>query len=102
MKGKSVAFEEDKDKKMDSHQIKDIKEFEYFKYNMELCCFCGFCEQVCPTQAISFGDLNDGKSVVAKQASNPRAYKLLEALNIKPRVSYLARIRNPNPELVGA
>ncbi len=60
------------------------------------------CQQVCPTQAISFGDLNDGKSVVAKQASNPRAYKLLEELNIKPRVSYLARIRNPNPELVGA
>jgi molybdopterin-containing oxidoreductase family iron-sulfur binding subunit len=60
------------------------------------------CQQVCPTQAISFGDLNDGKSVVAKQASNPRAYKLLEELNIKPRISYLARIKNPNPELVGA
>ncbi len=28
------------------------KGFEHFKYNMELCCFCGFCEQVCPTQAI--------------------------------------------------
>jgi molybdopterin-containing oxidoreductase family iron-sulfur binding subunit len=60
------------------------------------------CQQVCPTQAISFGDLNDGKSVVAKQAANPRAYKLLEEINIKPRVSYLARIKNPNPELVGA
>jgi molybdopterin-containing oxidoreductase family iron-sulfur binding subunit len=60
------------------------------------------CQQVCPTQAISFGDLNDGKSVVAKQAANPRAYKLLEEINIKPRVSYLARITNPNPELVGA
>lgn len=60
------------------------------------------CQQVCPTQAIRFGDLNDGKSVVAKQASNPRAYKLLEELNIRPRISYLARIRNPNPELVGA
>jgi molybdopterin-containing oxidoreductase family iron-sulfur binding subunit len=60
------------------------------------------CAQACPTHAISFGDLNDRGSEVAKLASRPRAYHLLAELDIKPRVSYLARIRNPNPELEGA
>ena len=60
------------------------------------------CQQACPTQAITFGDLNDAGSKVAAKASNPRAYRLLEELNVKPRVSYLAKIRNPNPALENA
>ncbi len=59
------------------------------------------CQQACPTQAITFGDLSDAESGVSKAAALPRAYKLLEELNVKPRASYLARITNPNPELDG-
>ena len=60
------------------------------------------CQQACPTQAIRFGDLNDHASKVARRLESPRMYRLLEELNIKPRVSYLARIKNPNPALEGA
>jgi molybdopterin-containing oxidoreductase family iron-sulfur binding subunit len=57
------------------------------------------CQQACPTRAIAFGDLNDKESVVAKAAALPQQYQLLAELNIKPRTNYLARVRNPNPEL---
>ncbi|MFQ5568820.1 MAG: TAT-variant-translocated molybdopterin oxidoreductase [Rhodothermales bacterium] len=57
------------------------------------------CQQVCPAQAIVFGDLNDPNSRVAGQMQNPRGYAMLAELNVKPRVSYLARVRNPNPRL---
>ncbi len=60
------------------------------------------CQQACPTQAIAFGDLNDDQSQVSQAMRNPRGYKLLAELNIKPRVSYLARVRNPNLELESA
>jgi NADH-quinone oxidoreductase subunit I len=33
------------------------KELVTFKYNMELCCFCGFCDQICPTQAVYMGKI---------------------------------------------
>ncbi len=57
------------------------------------------CQQTCPTGAIVFGDLNDKASKVAKLQSGPRAYSLLEELNNRPRTQYLARVRNPHPEL---
>ena len=57
------------------------------------------CQQACPTQAITFGDLADRTSAVARLAASDRAYGMLAELNVKPRTSYLARIRNPNPEL---
>ncbi len=57
------------------------------------------CQQTCPTQAIAFGDLNDPQSRVAKLTTGDRAYHLLAELNVKPRTAYLARLRNPNPEL---
>ena len=60
------------------------------------------CQQTCPANAIHFGDLNDAKSEVARLAAAPRDYALLEELNIRPRTSFLARVRNPNPELEGA
>jgi Fe-S-cluster-containing dehydrogenase component len=57
------------------------------------------CQQVCPAQAISFGDIADPSTDVAKRKSEPREYGLLESLNIRPRTTYLAKIVNPNPEL---
>jgi MoCo/4Fe-4S cofactor protein with predicted Tat translocation signal len=53
------------------------------------------CAQTCPSGAIVFGDLNDPQSRVAQRHALPRAYALLEELNIKPRTRYLARLRNP-------
>ena len=56
------------------------------------------CQQACPTQAIVFGDLNDPKSRVAQLMKSKLSYDLLEELNTKPRVKYLARINNPAVE----
>jgi len=57
------------------------------------------CQAACPSQAISFGDLNDRRSRVAGLRSSPLHYGLLEELNTRPRTTYLARVTNPNPEL---
>jgi molybdopterin-containing oxidoreductase family iron-sulfur binding subunit len=59
------------------------------------------CQQACPTSAIQFGDLRDRSSRVVKAKADPRNYALLEELNTKPRTTYLAKVRNPNPELDG-
>ncbi|MEP0545392.1 MAG: TAT-variant-translocated molybdopterin oxidoreductase [Rhodothermales bacterium] len=57
------------------------------------------CQQTCPTNAIVFGDISDPDSLVSQMKRNGRRYELLEELNVKPRLSYLARLRNPNPTL---
>ncbi|MDQ6621365.1 MAG: 4Fe-4S dicluster domain-containing protein [Pseudomonadota bacterium] len=59
------------------------------------------CQAVCPTQAISFGDLNDPASEVNKRKDSPLDYALLAELNTRPRTSYLARVVNPSPALPG-
>ncbi len=59
------------------------------------------CQQVCPSQAIVFGDLNDPESQVAKVKAEERHYGLLEDLNTRPRTTYLAALKNPNSELEG-
>ncbi|HHN74430.1 MAG TPA: 4Fe-4S dicluster domain-containing protein [Acidobacteria bacterium] len=55
------------------------------------------CAQVCPTQAIVFGDLSDPDSRVARAHAHQRAYGMLEELNVKPRTRYLGKVRNPPP-----
>ncbi len=57
------------------------------------------CQQVCPAEAITFGDLNDPNSKVSREKRNSRRYEMLAELNVKPRTSYLARVTNPNTEL---
>jgi len=60
------------------------------------------CQAACPTRAISFGDLNDPDSQVNEQREEPRLYELLGRLGTSPRTTYLAHVRNPNPELGAA
>jgi len=57
------------------------------------------CQQACPTNAISFGDLTDSNSEVSRKKRNDRNYVMLEEINVRPRTSYLARLTNKNPEL---
>ncbi len=57
------------------------------------------CQAVCPTDAIVFGDINDKQSEVAQLKQDPRDYNLLNELNTQPRTTYLAELKNQNPEM---
>jgi len=57
------------------------------------------CAQACPARAIVFGNLKDADSEVSRLKRDPRDYGLLTELGTRPRTSYQARLRNPNPEL---
>jgi quinol:cytochrome c oxidoreductase iron-sulfur protein precursor len=59
------------------------------------------CQQVCPTEAIIFGNINDPESRVAQIKQQPHNYTVFDELNLKPRTSYLARVRNPSEGLDG-
>jgi MoCo/4Fe-4S cofactor protein with predicted Tat translocation signal len=56
------------------------------------------CQAACPPQAIIFGNINDPESEVAKAKALSHNYALLTEYNTKPRLTYLASVRNPNPE----
>jgi molybdopterin-containing oxidoreductase family iron-sulfur binding subunit len=57
------------------------------------------CQQACPAQAISFGNINDKQSKVAKLQADERSYQVLADLNTRPRTKYVAAVLNMNPEL---
>ncbi|MBF0199112.1 MAG: hypothetical protein HQL32_15455 [Planctomycetes bacterium] len=60
--------------------------------------FMTACQQACPASAIVFGDINQKKSPVDKARKSSLNYAVLEELGIKPRVTYLAKLRNTNSE----
>jgi molybdopterin-containing oxidoreductase family iron-sulfur binding subunit len=57
------------------------------------------CQQSCPAEALVFGNINDANSRVSNLKAKNLHYSLLEELNARPRTTYLARLRNPNPEI---
>jgi molybdopterin-containing oxidoreductase family iron-sulfur binding subunit len=57
------------------------------------------CQSVCPTESILFGDVSNPESKVSKVKAIPLNYGLLEDLGTRPRTTYLAKLKNPNPEL---
>src|SRR5262249_14654455 len=57
------------------------------------------CEAVCPARAITFGNVNDPASRVSKLKAGKLNYALLGELNTRPRTTYLAALKNPNPAL---
>jgi len=59
------------------------------------------CQAACPTEALVFGNINDPASRVSRLKAQERTYGLLTELNTRPRTTYLARVRNPNPDLEG-
>jgi molybdopterin-containing oxidoreductase family iron-sulfur binding subunit len=57
------------------------------------------CQQACPASAITFGNINDKQSKVAKLQADDRSYQVLADLNTRPRTKYVAAVLNLNPEL---
>ena len=60
------------------------------------------CQQACPSESIVFGDIKDPNSRVTRLKTEPRNYEMLKYLNVSPRTTYLARIKNPNMAMPGA
>jgi molybdopterin-containing oxidoreductase family iron-sulfur binding subunit len=57
------------------------------------------CQQACPASAITFGNINDKQSKVAKERANERSYQVIADLNTRPRTTYVASVLNVNQEL---
>jgi molybdopterin-containing oxidoreductase family iron-sulfur binding subunit len=52
------------------------------------------CQEACPATAIVFGDMNDQHSEISKYRNHSLGYHVLEELNVRPNVTYLAKLRN--------
>lgn len=59
------------------------------------------CQQSCPSGSLVFGNINDPQSRVSRMRQSGRGYTMLDYLNARPRITYLARIKNPNPRMPG-
>jgi molybdopterin-containing oxidoreductase family iron-sulfur binding subunit len=57
------------------------------------------CQQACPTHAITFGNINDSGSHVAKLKAQDRTYGVLADINTRPRTTYVAEVLNINEDL---
>jgi len=57
--------------------------------------FTTACAQACPSDAIVFGNMRDAESRVAAIKQDPRGYHVLEELNTRPAVTYLAKVLHP-------
>ncbi|EIQ00700.1 Fe-S-cluster-containing hydrogenase subunit [Opitutaceae bacterium TAV1] len=57
------------------------------------------CQQVCPVDGVTFGNLRDPESAVSRAKAREQDYALLGYLNIRPRTTYLGKLRNPNPDM---
>jgi molybdopterin-containing oxidoreductase family iron-sulfur binding subunit len=58
------------------------------------------CQQACPAGAILFGDANDPESRVSQLRRSDRAFSVLEELNVRPSITYLAKLWNAPVEQV--
>jgi molybdopterin-containing oxidoreductase family iron-sulfur binding subunit len=58
------------------------------------------CQEACPTSAIYFGDMNDKNDIVYKLREHNLGYHVLEEINVKPNVTYIAKIKNVETEVV--
>jgi Fe-S-cluster-containing dehydrogenase component/anaerobic selenocysteine-containing dehydrogenase len=59
------------------------------------------CQQTCPTNAITFGDINHPESAVAQQKKDARTFRVIEEVNTQPVVSYLTKVRNKEKGATG-
>ncbi len=56
------------------------------------------CEDACPANAITFGNMNDKQSDIAQMREHNLGYYILDILNVKPNVTYLSRLKNTKSE----
>ncbi|MEM6328207.1 MAG: 4Fe-4S dicluster domain-containing protein, partial [Bacteroidota bacterium] len=87
------------------HRIRQVQQYAHIEdrdLSTEDIEYVSACEEACSTGALVFGDLADPDSEVNRVKRNSRNYALLAELAVRPRVTYLARLRNPNPTLVAA
>jgi MoCo/4Fe-4S cofactor protein with predicted Tat translocation signal len=56
------------------------------------------CQEACPAEAVVFGDMNDPNSKISQLRKHNLGYHVLEILNVKPNVTYIAKLRNKHSE----